>query len=433
MRRLGPHQGRTCWNLVFSSLVLLLISSAANAQLSISVSSVNFGNVQVGSTQIIPVSVNNTGKSNITVSRVTMSGTGFSFAGPNLPITLWPKQTTSLSVSFAPQAAGSVSGNMTISYWASWGGHNMVHSGSSTVALSGNGDSTSTPGFLSAPSSMSLGSVPVGSSQTQALTLSNSGGSPLTISAATVSGSGFTASGLTFPYTLAAGTSASLSLVFSPTAAGTNIATLSVSSNASNSLVNVSLTGSGTTTSGTLGVTPGAMNFGSVTIGSNQTQNGSVSASGGSVTLSSASSSNSTFSLGGLSLPVTLAAGQSVPFTVTFNPTAAGTLSANISFFTSTSSSATETVSGTGATIQHIVNLFWSPSTTTSVMGYNVYRGTAATGPYTQVNPSLNTSMNYSDGTVKSGQTYYYVTTAVDSSGVESSHSNQVQAVVPFP
>jgi fibronectin type 3 domain-containing protein len=130
---------------------------------------------------------------------------------------------------------------------------------------------------------------------------------------------------------------------------------------------------------------------------------------------------------------VTLAAGQSVPFTVTFNPTAAGTLSANISFFTSTSSSATETVSGTGATIQHIVNLSWNPSTTTSVMGYNVYRGTAATGPYSQVNLSLNASMNYSDGTVKSGQTYYYVTTAVDSSGVESSHSNQVQAVVPFP
>lgn len=433
MRRLGPHQGRTCWNLVFASLVLLLISSAANAQLSISVPSVSFGSVQVGSTRIVPVGIANAGKSKITISQGTVSGTGFGFAGPNLPITLWPKQTASLSVSFAPPAAGNVVGSLTISYRVFWGGYSSNHYGSSTVVLSGGGDATSTPGFLSAPSSMNLGSVPVGSSQTQALTLSNSGGSSLTISAATVSGGGFTASGLTFPYTLAAGTSASLSLVFSPTAAGTNNATLSLSSNASDSLVNVSLTGSGTTTSGTLGVTPGSMNFGSVTIGSNQTQNGSVSANGGSVTLSSASSSNSTFSLGGLSLPVTLASGQSVPFTVTFNPTAAGTLSANISFFTSTSSSTTETVSGTGATIQHIVNLSWNPSTSTSVMGYNVYRGTAATGPYSQVNPSLNASMDYSDSTVKSGQTYYYVTTAVDSSGVESSHSNQVQAVVPFP
>jgi fibronectin type 3 domain-containing protein len=41
--------------------------------------------------------------------------------------------------------------------------------------------------------------------------------------------------------------------------------------------------------------------------------------------------------------------------------------------------------------------------------------------------------MNYSDSSVQSGTTYFYVTTAVDSSGTESSYSNQVQAVVPFP
>jgi hypothetical protein len=41
--------------------------------------------------------------------------------------------------------------------------------------------------------------------------------------------------------------------------------------------------------------------------------------------------------------------------------------------------------------------------------------------------------MNYSDSTVQSGQTYYYVTTAVSSTGTESAYSNQVTAVVPFP
>jgi len=322
---------------------------------------------------------------------------------------------------------------LTISYRTSWGGHNSGHSGAGAVALSGTGDTTSTPGFLNAPSSMNLGSILVGSSQTEVLTLSNTGGSSLTISAATVSDSEFTAGGLAFPYTLAAGSSASLSVVFSPTATGTGNATLSISSNASDSLVNVSLTGSGTTTSGTLGVTPVSMRFGNVTIGSTQTQSGSVTASGGSVTLSSASLSNSVFSLGGLTLPVTLAAGQSVPFSVTFNPTAAGTVSANVVFFSSTSSSATETVSGSGATIQHFVSLSWNPSTSPSVAGYNVYRGTADTGPYSKVNPALNSSLNYSDSAVQSGQTYYYVTTAVDAAGVESPYSNHVQAVVPFP
>ena len=41
--------------------------------------------------------------------------------------------------------------------------------------------------------------------------------------------------------------------------------------------------------------------------------------------------------------------------------------------------------------------------------------------------------MSYDDSTVQSGQAYYYVTTAVDSAGVESGYSSQVQAVIPFP
>jgi hypothetical protein len=154
---------------------------------------------------------------------------------------------------------------------------------------------------------------------------------------------------------------------------------------------------------------------------------------GASVTLSSASSSNSEFTLTGLTLPVTIAAGQSVPFTVTFAPTATGRASANISFFTSTSTSASENASGTGATIQHTVDLSWNASTSTSITGYNVYRATVSGGPYSKINSALDLSMSYGDSTVQSGQTYYYATTAVDSTGAESSYSNQVQAVVPFP
>jgi hypothetical protein len=42
-------------------------------------------------------------------------------------------------------------------------------------------------------------------------------------------------------------------------------------------------------------------------------------------------------------------------------------------------------------------------------------------------------STGYTDNTVQAGVTYYYVTTAVDASGVESVYSNQAQAVVPTP
>jgi fibronectin type 3 domain-containing protein len=77
--------------------------------------------------------------------------------------------------------------------------------------------------------------------------------------------------------------------------------------------------------------------------------------------------------------------------------------------------------------------LSWNASTSPSITGYNVYRGNISGGPYSKVNSALDALLSYSDGTVQSGQTYYYVTTALDSAGAESSYSSEVQAVVPFP
>jgi hypothetical protein len=411
-------------------LFLSLFSIAATAQMALSVQSVNFGSVQIGSSLIVPMTVTNNGKSNLKISQVIISGTGFAFVGPNLPITLAPRQGVALSVSFAPQTSASVSGSVSVSYSGYWGGHYAAHFGSAGATLSGTGAGSS---YLSAPGSMNLGSLQVGSSQTQTLTVLNTGGSSLSISAATIAGSGFTIGGLTLPYNLAAGASANLYVTFSPTTPGPDNATLTLVSNASDAVVSVALTGSGTSATGTLAVTPGSMSFGSVTIGTTETQNGSVTANGGSVTLSSTSSNNSAFTIGGITLPVTLASGQSIPFTVSFAPTANGTVSANISFFTSNSGSVLETTNGSGATTQHIVGLSWNASNSASIAGYNVYRGTSASGPYSRINSVLNASAAYSDSTVQSGQSYYYAATAVDSTGAESSYSNQVQVVVPFP
>jgi fibronectin type 3 domain-containing protein len=65
------------------------------------------------------------------------------------------------------------------------------------------------------------------------------------------------------------------------------------------------------------------------------------------------------------------------------------------------------------------------------VAGYRVYRGTVSGGPYTLLNGSLVTVATYTDTTVVSGQTYYYVTTAVDSSSNESVYSNEISATIP--
>ncbi len=50
-----------------------------------------------------------------------------------------------------------------------------------------------------------------------------------------------------------------------------------------------------------------------------------------------------------------------------------------------------------------------------------------------KINSTLESSTAYTDSTVQSGTTYYYVVTAVDSSGSESNYSNQATAVIPMP
>jgi len=76
------------------------------------------------------------------------------------------------------------------------------------------------------------------------------------------------------------------------------------------------------------------------------------------------------------------------------------------------------------------VTLSWTASTST-VSGYNVYRSTTSGSGYARINSGVVGSVTYSDTTVQNGSTYYYVTTAVDSSGDESSYSNQATAVIP--
>jgi fibronectin type 3 domain-containing protein len=65
------------------------------------------------------------------------------------------------------------------------------------------------------------------------------------------------------------------------------------------------------------------------------------------------------------------------------------------------------------------------------VAGYNVYRSTVSGTLYTKINSSLITALNYTDSTVQSGTTYFYVATAVDASGNESVQSNEVSALIP--
>jgi fibronectin type 3 domain-containing protein len=76
------------------------------------------------------------------------------------------------------------------------------------------------------------------------------------------------------------------------------------------------------------------------------------------------------------------------------------------------------------------VALTWNPSASV-VVGYNIYRGTQSGGPYTELNSSPVFVDAYTDNSVLAGQTYFYVVTGVDASGIESGFSNEAQTTVP--
>ena len=393
-------------------------SGVSSAALTASPSIVSFGQVAIGTSSTVPVVITNNRSWKVPLSALQITGGGFSMSGPPVPLTLGVGQSVTLIVAFAPLSAGTTGGSLFFS------DPGLV------IPLTGTGTA---PGQLTAnPASLAFGSVQVRGNVTLMDSLTNTGGSSVTISQATVTGAGFSISGLNLPLVLNPGASVTFNAVFAPQSAVNANGGITVGSNASNPALTVSLSGTGTA-QGQLTLAPTALNFGNATVGTNVSQTSSLSAGGASVTVSSASPSSSEFSLTGVSFPVTIAAGHSMPVTLTFAPQASGTASAILSVTSNASNAPAQSMSGVGvAPAQHSVSLSWADAGS-GIVGYNVYRGSVSGGPYTRINSALDATAAYSDNSILAGQTYYYVATTVDGNGMESGYSNEAQSVIPTP
>jgi hypothetical protein len=395
-------------------------------------SALNFGSISVGTLQTKTIVITNTGSISCTLSRTATSGSGFSVGASSLPANLGAGQSVSLPVSFSPQAAGSVSGTLSLTF-RYYKRRNLASMGM-TVPLSGSGIGSGAGSVVPNPTALSFGTVQLGSNKTVAQSISNSGGTSVTVSQITASGLGFGTSGVSLPVTLSAGQSYTFNVTFTPTTSGPASGNLAVVSNATNSTLNVQLSGTAAT-QGQLSVAPGSLSFGSVIVGNSLSQTGTLAATGNSVTISSIGTSDAEFTVSGVSLPKTIAAGTSAPFTVTFTPQGTGSATGNLAFVSNAAvSPITMGFSGSGTSApQHSVSLNWNQSSSASVVGYNIYRSNVSGGPYTKINSALDVTTSGTDSTVQAGQTYYYVVTAVDSSNGESGYSTAVGVVVPSP
>jgi hypothetical protein len=409
-----------------------VISSAANVILPLEVrgtgvsseavtatpSIVSFGQVAIGTVSTVPVVLTNARSWKITLSALQTTGVGFSIHGPAFPLTLDGGQSVTLNVAFAPQAAGTTAGSL------------FVSGGGRAIPLSGYGAASDQ--LTANPAGLAFGSVQVGGTLTLTDSFTNTGATGVTISQATVTGTGFSIVGLSFPLLLNPGASVTFNVEFAPQSPVNAMGGIIVSSNASNPSLNVSLSGTGTAL-GQLTLTPTELNFGNTIVGTSVSRSSSLSAAGASVTVSSANLSDAEFSLAGITFPTTILAGQSMPITLTFSPQSSGAARGVLAVVSNASNAAAETMNGVGvAPTQHSVSLSWTDSDS-GIVGYNIYRGSVSGGPYTQINSGLESTAAYSDSSVIAGQTYYYVTTVVDGSGVESGYSNEAKAVIPTP
>lgn len=299
-----------------------------------------------------------------------------------------------------------------------------------TLALTGTGTQA---GISFSPSSVSFGAVTDGQSNSQPVKISNPGNAALTISTATVTGAGFSASGLTTPLTIQPGQSTSFDVVFDPASATSSSGSVSFATNAPNSPAILALNGTGNAAKYSLSVTPSSVAFGTVNLNTSNSQSVSLQNTGNSkITVFAVTSTGAGFSDSGVNVGLVLTPNQSATLTITFDPTTAGAASGSVAI-TSNAANSPQTVSLTGtAATSHAVELAWTVSSSSSVVGYNIYRGTVS-GTYSKLNASPVANPSYTDSTVQSGQniTYYYVVTSVDPAGAESTDSNQATATVP--
>jgi hypothetical protein len=406
-----------------SPMTISVTGTGTQPGLGSSPSAVNFGSIIVGNNGSATVNLSNTGTASVTISQASVTGSAFTISGLAAGLTIQPGQNAKFTAQFSPTSSGNASGSISVS--------SDAPNSPMTIALTGKGTQAQ---IAAVPSSAPFGNVSVGNSNSQTITLTNSGTANLVISEGSSSGSGFTITGLNTPLTIPPGTNATFNAVFTPSAAGKVTGSVSLASDAPNSPLLIPLSGTGIASSLLLTFNVPSLSFGSVNVGSNSDLPATLTNTGNSnVTISGSNTSGAGFTVSGVSSGETLTPNQSIQVTVQFAPTTAGSVSGKLNVLSNATDSPTQvSLSGTGAQqASETVGLAWTASTST-VIGYNVYRGTVTGGPYTsKLTSSPVASTQFTDTGVQSGQTYYYVVTSVDSSNVESVYSGQASAIVP--
>jgi hypothetical protein len=308
------------------------VSGKLAGPLQTDVASVDFGHQPSGQTSgNRTVTVTNVAPTATTVATIALQGanngdfriTGGTCAGA----TVAPDGTCTVTVAFAPAAAGTK--NAMLSITPAGGGPAAL------VSLTGIGDAAAAPVATVTPGVLAYGTVTAGTPSTLTTTVKNTGTAPLVVGGPTITGTGAAAYSVTANTcaTVAPAATCTISVRYAPTALGSQVGSLVIPHNAAGGSTTVSLTATGAGSSFTL--TPSPLGFGTVTRNTSKALTvsvknvGTVAGPVSTATITGANAANFTVTGAGC-LGTTLATNRSCNLTVTFRPTAAQAYSAGL-------------------------------------------------------------------------------------------------------
>ncbi|WP_052438994.1 choice-of-anchor D domain-containing protein [Streptacidiphilus jiangxiensis] len=276
----------------------------------------DFGQVPVGSTKTLSLTVKASRPVKITAVTTTAGGP-FTATPGTLPKSVAGGGTFTVPIAFSPTAAGPTSGQVTFT----------TDFGTFSFGLTGYGTH---PGFTAFPPALDFGQVPTGSSQTLGVSFTNTGTSPETVTAVSAPGSPFSAPDLAAANgtTVQPQQSVSINVTYAPTVAS-SADTGSLSVTGPDGTATVSLTGSAVTGAPHLSITPTTTAFGSVAVGTSRTLTFDIANTGNiPLTVTKAAPPAAPFQVSNpISEGQVLAPGEVVHQGVTFSPTATGSFS----------------------------------------------------------------------------------------------------------
>jgi len=288
------------------------------------------------------ITISNTGGTSATLSAPVLSGNTGDFAlyANTCGATLAPQTGCTLSITFTPTASGARSATLSITDNAG-----TASAAIQTASISGVGNAPATD-TLSALA-LSFPQQQIGTtSGSQTITLTNSGGVPLTLIAASVSPGDFSVINAC-GNSLAAHATCAIKITFSPTAVGTRTATLTITDQFR--YQTIGLTGIGIAGPG-VSLTPVSLSFPPTGVGlAALAQTLTLTNNGGLPLAVSGIAVSPGFAIALNPCTTTLAVNASCSLTIVFAPAAAGAVAGTLTFTDNAASGVqTTTLSGTG-------------------------------------------------------------------------------------